>query len=462
MDNTPLEAIRFDALDSSIPEVSRAANRIDPYWDRLWMPGSQAVWLNALGYAREKWGAAPRTHPHVTHLPEAHLDITTWLERPARRGTRLAALSAIDSWRTITGEQVCAITGSKEFSTANPRHLVGRFFHAGLIDIGSFPRPFGTSPARLYRPAPTNVFEQRLAPHLTGPEAIAVHGGYGWSAGHQYDRHNVLAAELALRISEFTGMTVLGEKYASVDLLVGSGIGRSSVRAGGKTGDAVIIRDDGLRIVVEITASYSAGLEAKMDRWAQLLHDHPLETSGLMVVFVVAAHPDICRKGSSPATVLSATRKRMAKVLRRYPAYSADAPANRMGVVAWSNWFPAPHSFSTALLEGTVETYDPLTQLWSIRDFFLDTEFLPWEGFNATAVLRQAQTIGSLPHWMRTTATGDVLGLPSQRMNIPCPSLARSKNTGIGIALNSTVGPTRPPARLHDPLGVGARLRAPR
>jgi hypothetical protein len=61
---------------------------------------------------------------------------------------------------------------------------------------------------------------------------------------------------------------------------------------------------------------------------------------------------------------------------------------------------------------------------------------------------------------MRTTATGDVLGLPSQRMNIPCPSLRRAKPTGIGVALNSTVGPTRPPARLHDPLGVGVRVRA--
>ncbi|TDL42474.1 hypothetical protein [Kocuria rosea] len=454
-------ALRFDEFDTDIPAISRAASRLDPYWGRLWVPGSQAVWQTGLGYTNsrsplESTGEkSPRPRPAE---PGEHVDITSWLGHPTKRGTRLAALSALDSWRTITSEQVCAITGSKEFATVNSRNFVGRLFQAGLIDIGSFPRPFGSSPARLYRPAPTNVFEQRLAPHLTGPEAIAVHGDYGWSAGHQYDRHNLLATELGLRVAEFTGMTVLGEKYASVDLLTGVGLGKPAVRAGGKTGDAVIVRDDGLRIVVEITASYSAGLEAKMERWAKVLHDNPMETSGLVVLFVVAAHPDASRKGSSPATVMAGARKRMATALRHYPAYSTDAPPARMGLVAWDQWFPASHCFSTQFLDGTVEILDSYTRTWSSTDLFLGMEFDPWPGFDATAVLTQVQAIGATPHWMRTLCSGDVLGLPSQRLGMPCPTASGSRQ-GIGVALNDTVGPTRPPARLHDPLGVGTRSR---
>jgi hypothetical protein len=106
-----------------------------------------------------------------------------------------------------------------------------------------------------------------------------------------------------------------------------------------------------------------------------------------------------------------------------------------------------------------VDTYDPLTQRWDTRDFFLVTEFTPWKDFDATAVRSRAQAIGSAPHWVRTTATGDVLWLPLQRMNRPCPMPAPAKPTGIGIAHNSTVGPTRPPARLHDHLDVSARHR---
>lgn len=461
MDTMAIEAIRFQEMDTGIPEISRAANRLDPYWGRLWLPGSQAVWQNALdiAQARAPLPGEPEAGPGPggAPAPGEEVDVTSWLSYPAKRGSRLSALSAIDSWRTITGEQICAITGSREFAALQPKNLVGRFFHAGLIDIGAFPRPFTSSPARLFRPSPTNTFEQALAPHLTGPEAIAIHGGYGWSAGHQYNRHNVLAAELGLRVSEFTGMTVLGEKYASVDLLAGAGLGAAPVRADGKTGDAVIIREDGLRIVVEITASYSNDLESKIERWARVLDEHPMETSGLVVVFVVAAHPDVYRRGNSPVSVMGATRRRMAKVLRRYPSYSPDAPANRMGIVAWNHWFPAAHAFTPQFLDGTCEVFDSLTQTWSARSMFLDTEFDPWSGFDATAVHTQAQTIGATPHWMRTTCAGDVLGMPSQRMSVPCPTLSRSRPTGIGLALNSTVAPTRPPARLHDPLGVGVR-----
>ncbi|MEX5236007.1 hypothetical protein [Kocuria arenosa] len=462
-DNMAVGAIRFDEMDTGIPEISRAANRVDPYWGRLWLPGSQAVWQNALDLANarapregvDNFGPGPRALG-----PSEDIDITSWLERPAKRSSRLAALSAIDSWRTITGEQICAITGSKEFARPYPRNLVGRFFHAGLIDIGTFPRTFTSSPTRIFRPSPTNSFKRVLAPYLTGPEAIAVHGGYGWSSGQQYNRHNVLATELGLRAAEFTGMTPLGEKFASVDLLTGTGLGKPAVRAHGKTGDAVLIREDGMRYVVEINASSTNDLESKIERWAKALHDNPLETSGLMVIFVVAAHPDVHSRGNSPTAVMTATRKRMAKVLRRYPSFSPDAPANRMGVVAWHDWFPCRHAFSTAFLEGTCDIFDSLTQKWSTRDMFMDVDFDPWEGFNATTVLTQAQVIGSTPHWMRTTPAGDVLGLPSQRMNMPCPSLGPAKNTGIGMALNATVGPTRPPARLHDPLGVGAPVRA--
>jgi len=249
---------------------------------------------------------------------------------------------------------------------------------------------------------------------------------------------------------------VLGEKYASVDLLLGTGLGKPQMRAGNKTGDAVIIRDDGLRIVVEITASYSASVEAKMARWAKIIDAHPLEASGLIVLFVVAPHPDVYRKGSTPGTVMTGVRKRMAKVLRAYPSHSRDAPPARMGLVAWNHWFPATHCFSPQFLNGTVETFDALHQSWSTTDLFLDIEFCPWEGFDATAVHRQAQAIGATPHWMRTIPAGDILGLPSQRTNIPCPSLDGTRY-GIGVPLNATVGPTRPPARLHDPLGVNPR-----
>ena len=80
----------------------------------------------------------------------------------------------------------------------------------------------------VYRPSNTTVFDKRVAPHLTFPEWVSVTGGQPWSSASQFDRHNLLAAELGLRLFEYADIgTVLGEKLSSIELLAGSGLGRS-------------------------------------------------------------------------------------------------------------------------------------------------------------------------------------------------------------------------------------------
>ena len=55
----------------------------------------------------------------------------------------------------------------------------------------------------MYRPAHTKVFDTVLSPRLTFPEWVAVTGGQPWSSASQFDRHNLLAAELGLRLLEY-------------------------------------------------------------------------------------------------------------------------------------------------------------------------------------------------------------------------------------------------------------------
>ncbi|QCB97667.1 hypothetical protein E5206_12675 [Arthrobacter sp. PAMC25564] len=81
---------------------------------------------------------------------------------------------------------------------------------------------------------------------------------------------------------------VMGEKLSSVDLLAGAGLGRRLPKADNRRADGTIIREDGMRIVFELTATASASFDNKVRRWAELIAARPLETSGLTVVFIAA------------------------------------------------------------------------------------------------------------------------------------------------------------------------------
>lgn len=113
-------------------------------------------------------------------------------------------------------------------------------------DGGSFPDPFpirATRHGAVYRPGSPEVFEELIAPHLTWPERLSVTGGPKWSNTGLHDRHNVLATELGLRAAEHLRLgAVLGEKYATVDLLAASGQGKEIAETYYRRADGVLIR----------------------------------------------------------------------------------------------------------------------------------------------------------------------------------------------------------------------------
>ena len=86
--------------------------------------------------------------------------------------------------------------------------------------------------------------------------------------------------------------TVLGERQAQVAELAYVATGAPvppTLTSSQKTGDAVIVRADGLRIVVETTASWSKSAEKKAEAWARAMEHRPVEDAGFVVVFVGAA-----------------------------------------------------------------------------------------------------------------------------------------------------------------------------
>jgi hypothetical protein len=437
------EGIHTSLLPSActVDEVA-AHHRADPYWDRLWAPGSQAIWTT---------GQMERTRTDITggpantrfRMPAA--EATRLLTINKGRAARLAGWSVVDSWRTVSAEQMAAFTGCPLFLEPNCSNVAASF-SLDLLDLGTFSHPSRRMPGKnrgyLYRPGNSDAFEKLIAPTLTFPEWVSVTAGSPWSAGGQYDRHNLLAAELALRAAEFLPVgAVLGEKHATVDLLAGSGIGRTVKNPDNRRADGVIVRPDGLRIAYELTATASAAFENKVRRWAQVISERPLETSGLTVLFIAAPHPDRTVTGRDPR---KAIYQSLTKVLAEFPGTGADSPAARIGVVSWDTWFPARHELSESFFTLTADFAigdGRGAAKWKPRDLLGGYAFEPWHTFDATAIVDNAPLIAASPHWLRAGDHTDLIGSPMSRAGeeIPQPSPVRPE-LGMPLPLGAARG----------------------
>lgn len=450
------EGIHTSLLPSACTVDSVAThNRVDPYWDKLWAPGSVAVWST---------GSMERTLAH-TDPSRAN---RRFMMKPAEakrllninqgRASRLAAWSIVDSWRTATAEQVAALSGSELLLDPACSNIAASA-SLDLLDVGSFPSAIHRNPGlgrrSLYRPGRSDTFERDIKPTLTWPEWVSVTGGTDWSSGGQYDRHNVLATELAIRAAEYLPIgSIMGEKFATVDLLAGTGLGRTVKKADNRRADGVIVRQDGMRIAFELTATASASFENKVRRWAEILTERPLETSGLTILFVAVAHPDrLGHKGKDPRNEIY---RRIAKVLSHFPGKGPNSAAARIGVAAWDDWFPARHEVSESFLKLTANFPTASGRgagRWVPRSLLDDYDFTPWETFDATAVNRNAPLLAATPHWMRkgdhTALLGDPMTRAGERVPVPGPARPEAVSGRAFGESSGAAAPMRLPSRLR-------------
>ncbi|MGP4994542.1 hypothetical protein [Glutamicibacter ardleyensis] len=399
------------------------SSRLDPYWEQIWAPGSQAVW------STKDILDIPRVSPVYKKFHKSAEDALEQFFSGKFFDQKLSFLGVLDSWRTITAQQASAFTGMPEFADANSSSLSSMFL-SGLIDIGAFNDPIARLDKTLrsvYRPTDSPVFRKQVEPRLTFPEWLHITGGTPWHAGGQYDRHNVLSTELALRCAEYLEIgAVLGEKYASVDLLAGTGLGKLVDKPDNRRADGVIVRKDGLRIAFELTANDGADFERKVRRWAELISERPLETSGLVVVYVTAGHPSRLNTSADPRV---ATHSTLLRVLKEFPGRGADSPAGRIGIVSWDEWFPARHELSDYFLNLSANfatgTGSGESQ-WETKSL-MEFPFAPRQEFNATAITDQMKLLGQSPWWMREGDHTRLIGTPLGRENktSPIPSYYR-------------------------------------
>ncbi len=449
------------------PELHAPA-RLDPYWDGLWT-GSASTWLSSDLARRQKASGLLRMPPRL------EVDSAAALDRMTRRRDltkQMTLLGSLHSWRTCSSEQLAAMTGNADLLVP-VNALTAAAFSTDLVDIA--PWALATTAAQqfgrgmLLRPSVSSAFEESVKPRLTWAEWLAITGGQDWTSGTQFDRHNLLATELGLRLAEYNDVaTVLGERFSTVDLLAGSGIGLADRSTERMSADLTAVRRDGLRIAIEVTASVSRRFDDKVEKWVRVLSETPMDTSGLVVVFLIAPSPR-SEQSDHERRVWSATYQAVSRAVARCPGVSFDRTARRIGVATWREWFPGAHAVSEAFFSMRVDRpigHEASGERWQSCDL-MDLTQLPLEAKDPAAlmaVVDNAGGLGQTPYWLREstnapTFVSDMLADVGLN-DIPQPVSKRPERLNgrpHGHGIGATGGWKVPPRML----GLAPRLNEP-
>lgn len=335
-----------------------AGERIDPFWDGVWRQGTSAIWSSihdelAGAHLPGDTPHARRTRAWAKRLAAAQPQALDRLARRRHWEAQLRTLACLHSYRTLSAQQLAALTGIRNLAAGGLHGPLHDLFLLGLIDLGSLPSAVTgggkAESARLYRPSRTRQFERLFEPHLSFEEWCSVTAGGPFMTNGQYDRHNLLTAELLLRAAEHTPVEhIAGEGLADLATLLYTAAGRPAPNTQ-RAADGVLVRQDGIRIAIEMTASIGAGFNEKVAGWARSLHEQRLADCGTVVVFVIA--PRTGQEASRGAEgIVRTVKKHVSKLARLHPGPSWDRTAERMFVVEWEDWFPNARTASTGFL----------------------------------------------------------------------------------------------------------------
>ena len=376
-----------------------AADRLDAYWQlpgTRWSP--QWIWRAAA----ERAVASGQSLPPGLDLsvPRGEALASLWARR---RGVqwpvRLRALAAIYHWKVLPTQQIASVLGAAPIVS----DLLA-LWQAGLVRCADLlPREFGADRlrTRLWKIDWDWQFKE-LSAQLTLWERFGLLVGTEWRPRSVNWAHDVLVADTTLRVAELVPAisAVYLEELASASKL--TDLPPNVTRQA--RGDAVWVREDGLRIVVELSISAYQESLAKAERWARVLEAD--KSRSLFVLFLIAPSPGQRRYFAkwSLGSYLHAVEEAAWSSLS---AVQAEVP-QRMGVAFLPDWAPAAgmvsRDFSRLPIWRPTGPSDDRFEEANLADSF-DVTFDPGPvGTDAVAPIAWAPLSYAMPWWLAAEA----------------------------------------------------------
>ena len=371
------------------PALSMAA-RFDPTLIPVWSVSDGGVyseWLSRSATEHREESGIARPKKRDATRDEAMVAVTD-IKAPLRQAY-IDVMAALTMWKTLTAEQLAAFVGQPSIANRN-NALIEDLWGADLIIRGRHPP--GSRVPIFYRRTigrPFHTFLDRLTYH----ERLAAFGGAKVDGVHHYERHDIVTAELALRVSEHCSvMGVLGEPVASPAHI----IGRSCTLHPTKQADMLILRKDGLAIMVETTASAQSRdyLIDKTTKWLDVMAADRTNSTALVLLALGTSR-------DRASTLAGWLRGTTTLAIRQHFEAQRLGLAERVAVVAWSDWFPEPGKVSPGFL--TLRAKRPRLGVTSSADTWEDVDLLDPFAVTSDVDLAAAKARSEFLRWYRPT-----------------------------------------------------------
>lgn len=414
-------------------------------------------------------GQYPPAPPHARAV-EAHANGRLKMRAPYRNRTAmdgldprrlsewnraLLLLGALNSFGVITNNQAAAFVGDPALADPCSR-VVSRLYASDLVRISS---PYvgqslgGAGEGTTAYQIGDRKALRRLRSRLTPGESTAFSGARAVHDRSINIRHDILGAELALRAADLLKIgTVLGPQFSTFPDLT-AGCDKPSKSKG--ESDLTLVRDDGVRVTIEITATLGERFKEKVQRIVRTVSEAPMASSGLVVIFLLAPAASMSERD------LKKMRKRVyhaiADAVDEFPFSGNRLTAERIGIATWREWFPAPLVASERFGRLTVDRLTGRGRTWEEADLW-DPAALPFEphqSFDARAIIKSSALMGQTPSWLRAKHRPAELSADLLRRTYGLPGAVAPERERSGVrivgAAHGVAGEAAFPPRLIGP-----------
>ena len=306
------------------------------------------------------------------------------------------AIAWLIAYHQANTQQLQRVLGVQPYTMSR---LLPRLYEAKFVSRGRY-NPYGEGAMPLIYRLNDSAELRAWVRDLSYEDWLGVTGGVKiLYRGADHHRHNLLVNELVLFAAQYLPRIgcVLGEQFTEAKRMIPDCDSNA-------IGDAALVFDNGMRVVIELTSTLHQNIDAKMVRWGKVLASKDFNDQGLIVLFVGAAKQKLAGQvvnGLKRLADNNLTAEKLSDGNRWLTDLEVSRVRSMIHVVDWRSWF-LPGGVPQADFYGLVTEFNPNNKRhWERTSIVNDWQFKPKKKDLWLAPMRQIDKVYAMPQILK-------------------------------------------------------------